>query len=232
MGRIRILSHSREPFLNRAQAGVLLSQELLDLSGRGAVVLGIPRGGLLVAQALAERIQADLDIVLSRKLGVPGQEELAFGALSEDGEIFLNQDVMQQIFIPGSYIQQEKEHQQTEIARRKRLIREILTKVNLNHRIAIVTDDGAATGATLQAAIWTLRREQPDKLIAAIPVASDEAVSRISGDVDELVCLRMPEYFMAVGQFYLQFAQVTDEQVLEILKQERSRKKLDLQTHP
>ena len=218
--------------MNRAQAGVLLSQELLDLSGRGAVVLGIPRGGLLVAQALAERIQADLDIVLSRKLGVPGQEELAFGALSEDGEIFLNQDVMQQIFIPGSYIQQEKEHQQTEIARRKRLIREILTKVNLNHRIAIVTDDGAATGATLQAAIWTLRREQPDKLIAAIPVASDEAVSRISGDVDELVCLRMPEYFMAVGQFYLQFAQVTDEQVLEILKQERSRKKLDLQTHP
>jgi putative phosphoribosyl transferase len=223
MAKVRIVSYSREPFQDRSQAGQLLAQELSHLQGKKAIVLGIPRGGIVVARALADEIGADVDIVLSRKLGAPEHPELALGALAEDGEVFLNQYVLQELMIPEAYIAREKERQMEEIKRRSQLIRRVLPKLPLKGRIAVVTDDGVATGATMQVALWAIRRERPRKLIAAMPVASEEAVARLSKDVDELVCLRMPPYFMAVGQFYLHFDQVTDEEVLEILRQEKRR---------
>lgn len=222
--RVRIISYSGEPFQDRYQAGTLLAAELKDLQGEKAVVLGIPRGGIVVAQALAQGIEADLDIALSRKLGTPGQSELAMGALGESGEVILNRDVVDTLFIPETYIQQEKERQMAEIERRSKLVRGVLPKTPLQGRIAVVTDDGLATGATMQAAILAVRHEKPRKLIVAVPVASDEAIDRIAGDADEVVCLRMPHFFMAVGQFYREFTQVTDEEVLEILKQEKMRR--------
>jgi predicted phosphoribosyltransferase len=224
MPKVHIVSHSGEPFQNRLQAGQLLAQELGNWRGKKAVVLGIPRGGIVVAQALAQGIEADLDIVLSRKLGVPDHAELAAGALAENGALFLNQDVVEELFIPNIYIEQEKERQGAEIKRHSQLIRGILPKVPLKERIVIVTDDGVATGATMQAAVWAIRRENPQKLIVAIPVASDEAIARLAEDVDKLVCLRMPAFFMAVGQFYLQFDPVTDDEMFEILRQEQERK--------
>lgn len=224
MSKVRIVSYSGAPFEHRSQAGHLLAQELSGWRNQKAVVLGIPRGGIIVAKSLAQGIGADLDIVISRKLGAPGQSELALGALAENGEVFLNRYVLRELFIPATYIEREKKRQEAEIKRRSQLVRAVLPRVPLAGRSVIVTDDGVATGATMQAAVWAIRRENPLKLTVAIPVASEEAVARLAEDVDELVCLRMPANFMAVGQFYTQFNQIADEEVVEILKQEQKRK--------
>jgi putative phosphoribosyl transferase len=165
-------------------------------------VLGIPRGGIIVAQELALRIDADLDIVLSRKLGTPGESELAMGSLSEDGSVFLNNDVVRTFGITHYDIEQEKARQMAEIQRRSQLIRSVLPKTHLKDRLVIVTDDGVATGATMQAALWAVHQ-----------------------DADEIICLRQPAFFYAVGQFYTQFTQVDDQEVLQILEAESSRRK-------
>ena len=222
--RVRILSNSSQAFTDRIEAGELLARELSALSGKKAIVLGIPRGGLIVAQALARGIQADLDIILSRKLGTPGQEELAMGALAESGKVLLNRNVVDELRITPGEIDAETRRQMAEIKRRSQLIRAVLPRTPLQDRIVVVTDDGLATGATMQAALWAVRHESPRQLIVAIPVASEEAVNRVAPDVDELLCLRLPAYFMAVGQFYLRFEQTTDREVLEILKAENERR--------
>jgi len=222
--RVRILSNSSQAFTDRIEAGELLARELSALSGKKAIVLGIPRGGLIVAQALARGIQADLDIILSRKLGTPGQEELAMGALAESGKVLLNRNVVDELRITPGEIDAETRRQMAEIKRRSQLIRAVLPRTPLQDRIVVVTDDGLATGATMQAALWAVRHESPQQLIVAIPVASEEAVDRVAPDVDELLCLRLPAYFMAVGQFYLRFEQTTDREVLGILKAENERR--------
>ncbi len=224
MAKTRIVSYSDQAFQNREQAGKLLAQELTNFQDKKAVVLGIPRGGIVVAKSLAQELRADLDIIISRKLGAPGQVELAIGALAENGEIFINQSVVSELSVSDSYIEQEKERQQEEIRRRSQLIRGVLPRVPLAERLVLITDDGVATGATMQAAVWAVRREKPGKLVVAVPVASEEAVTSLAGDVDELLCLRMPANFFAVGQFYREFYQVTDEEVLEILKIEQIRR--------
>lgn len=222
-GKLRILSHSDEPFRDRREAGQLLAKELADFKGKRAVVLGIPRGGVVVAQELAQALDADLDIVLARKLRTPGQPELAMGSVSENGKVFLN-DVVTSFGITKAEIEQEKRVQMAEMARRSALFRKVRPWVPLSGRIVIVTDDGVATGATTQAAIWAVRQEQPQKLITAIPVGSDETIKRLAGDVNETVCLRVPPFFAAVGQFYVHFETVTDEDVLAILEEEVRRK--------
>jgi putative phosphoribosyl transferase len=223
--KVRVISNSGARFLDRAEAGHLLAIELNGLKGRNAVVLGIPRGGIIVAQELARRIEADLDIVLSRKLGTPGESELAMGSLSEDGSVFLNNDVVRTFGITNYDIEQEKARQMAEIQRRSRLIRSVLPKTPLKNRLVIVTDDGVATGATMQAALWAVHQEKPQKVIAAFPVASGEAIDRLAADADEIICLRQPAFFYAVGQFYTQFTQVDDQEVLQILEAESSRRK-------
>lgn len=223
--RVRLISKSSEPFKDRAQAGQLLAVEMNSLRGRNAVVLGIPRGGIIVARELARLLEADLDIVLSRKLGTPGQSELAMGALAEDGKIFLNQEVVQTLRITPQEIENEKARQMEEIRRRYQVIRNVLPRTPIEGRTVIVTDDGVATGATMQAALWTSRQERPRKLIAAIPVASGEALERLSADADEIICLRQPPFFYAVGQFYLQFRQVEDADLLQVLEEESRRRK-------
>jgi putative phosphoribosyl transferase len=222
--QIRVISYSNEPFKDREQAGQILAEELINLRGKKAVVLGIPRGGIIVARELARRIEAEMDVVLSRKLGTPGQSELAMGSLSEDGAIFLNRDVVQELGVTDRDIEREKVLQMGEIQRRSQLIRSILPKTPLKDRIVLVTDDGVATGATMQAALWAVRQENPQKLIAAIPVASAEALERLSIDADEIICLRQPPFFYAVGQFYAQFYQVEDRDVLQILEEEVRRR--------
>jgi putative phosphoribosyl transferase len=222
--RVHILSHNNEPFRDREQAGQLLGKELGELKGKNAVVLGIPRGGIVVARELALRIDADMDVVLSRKLGAPGQSELAMGALSENGAIFLNTEVVRELGVADREIEREKALQMAEIQRRSQLIRNVLPKTPLKERIVLVTDDGVATGATMQAALWAARQEGPRRLMVAVPVASAEALDRLSADADEIICLRQPPFFYAVGQFYVQFYQVEDMDVLRILKDEVRRR--------
>ena len=218
MGKITILSDSGEAFRDRKEAGSLLGAALADLKGARTVVLGIPRGGVIVASRAALFLKADLDIVLSRKLGAPHNPELAIGSIAENGKIFLDDSIVSHTGADEAYIQREAKHQSNEIARREKIFRKILAKTSLERKTAIIVDDGLATGATMQASLWAARQEKPSKLIAAVPVASREAIDRIAGYCDEVICLRCPDFFEAVGQFYVNFDQTTDEEVAAILQ--------------
>ncbi|MBI4181084.1 MAG: phosphoribosyltransferase [Chloroflexi bacterium] len=217
MAKIRIVSTRSEPFADREEAGQRLADELGEYRGQNAVVLGIPRGGVVVAREVASALDGELDVVLARKLHTPGQEELAMGSVAEDGNVFLNEEVVREFGVAESYIQQEEAQQLAELKRRSKLIRQVRPKIPLKGRIVIVTDDGVATGATTQAALWSVRLEQPKKLIAAMPVGPQETITRLAKDVDEMLCLKSPPLFAAVGQFYQQFYPVEDEEVLRIL---------------
>ncbi len=218
--RLRILSYSSIQFADREDAGRLLAVQLSEYRGQKAVVLGIPRGGIVVAREIARALDAELDIILAHKLRTPGHEELAMGSVAEDGRLFLNQEVVGQLNVGDAYIQQEKARQMAEIKRRIELFRRVRPKIMLKGRIVIVTDDGVVTGATTQAALWAVRLEQPQKLIAAMPVGPEDSIRRLAADVDEMLCLRTSPSFIAVGQFYRQFYAVEDEDVLRILKEE------------
>ncbi|MEN8614567.1 phosphoribosyltransferase family protein [Dehalogenimonas sp. THU2] len=223
MGNIRIISHSPKAFTDRIEAGRLLAAELISYAGRKAVVLGVPRGGMAVAREIARRLDADLDIVLSRKLRSPGQPELAFGAISEDGQVSLNRNVVQMLGISDDYIEREKSFQMAEISRRNRLFREVRPKVPLAGLTVIITDDGVATGATFKVALAAARHESPARLVAAVPVGPEDTISEMAAIADEILCLRSPAGFGAVGQFYESFDQLEDEDVLAILREESQR---------
>ncbi len=217
MGNLRILTFSDEPFADRVDAGAALADELRPLCGAGAVVLGIPRGGVVVARELADALEAELDVVLTRKLGAPGNPELAMGAITETGRMFINKDVARMTGASEAYIEQARAEAMAELARRAAAYRPNRPRAKLDGRPVIVTDDGVATGSTMQAALWSLRNERPSRLICALPVAPEDTAHRLAADADELVCLRAPPYFHAVGQFYRDFSQTTDEEVIALL---------------
>jgi predicted phosphoribosyltransferase len=224
MGNLRIISHSAYEFRDRKEAARMLGKELIDYHGTNPVVLGILRGGIVVADELSDILDGELDIVLSRKLGAPYNPELAIGAVNEHGELFLNKEIMNYINADSIYVQKEKKRQMEEINRRIKKYRTILPKINLENRIVIVTDDGVATGATMQAALWAIRQETPERLIAALPVGPMDSIERLSKDADELICLSVPSYFAAVGQFYINFEQVNDSKVMEIIEENAQKK--------
>ncbi len=222
MGTVRVLSHSPVPFADRREAGRLLAGELERFRADRPVVLGIPRGGVVVAAEIAKHLDAELDIVLSRKIGAPGNPELAIGALAEDGHLFLDQQLAARLGVSQGFIAREQGRQLEEIARRVALFRAARPKVPLGGRVVIVADDGLATGATMQAALWVARRDRPRSTVAAVPVGAVDTIERLSGGVDELVCLRAPEDFGAVGRFYRRFDQVEDDEVLAILERHQA----------
>lgn len=217
----KIISTSGEGFTDREEAGYLLAEELSQYHGQKPVILGIPRGGIVVARKLAKALDGELDIVISRKLRTPNYPELAMGSVSEDGLVFPNQRIVEDLGLTKEDIEREKEQQLAEIRQRSEMIRSSCPKIPLNNRLVIITDDGVATGATFQAALWAVRGEGPDKLVAAIPVGSEEAVLNLSEEADELICLRVPPLFTAVGQFYDRFEAIEDEDVLEMIKETR-----------
>jgi len=223
MGTCRILSRGDQAFRDRVEAGQFLAEALRPLDLREAVVLGIPRGGVIVAREVAHALDAPLDIVIARKLGAPGNPELAIGAVSEDGRLFVDEQVAYAVGANRRYIEEEKERQLREIARRSTLYRQARPKVPLQGRTAVVTDDGVATGATTQAALRAVRQEQPRRLVLAVPVGPQETVERLAQDADEALCLRAPAFFAAVGQFYEWFNQTEEEELLAILRQEAGR---------
>lgn len=224
MGTLRVLSYSGERFKNRAEAGRQLAAELEEYRGKNAVVLGIPRGGVIVARELADGLDAELDIVLAHKLRTPGFPELAMGSIAEGGKFLLNEPLVRELGIRKEDIEIEKKAQTAEIARRSEVFRRVRSKVPLQGKTVIITDDGVATGATFQAALWAARAEKPEKLIAAIPVGAAETLRRLVDDTDETLCLRVPLMFAAVGQFYEWFDAIEDGEVLKILSEEHARK--------
>ena len=223
MGAVHVLSHDAHPFADRREAGRLLARELERFRASRPVVLGIPRGGVVIAAEVADHLGAELDIVLSRKIGAPGNPELAIGAVAEDGRLFLDERIAERVGASRAFIAREQGRQLEEIARRVALFRAVRPKVPLPGRAVIVADDGLATGATMQAALWAAHRDRPATTIVAVPVGAVDTIERLAGGADELVCLRAPEDFGAVGRFYRVFDQVEDEEVLAILAAHRGK---------
>jgi putative phosphoribosyl transferase len=224
MGTLRILSRSYEPFLDRMEAGRLIGEALQPLGLEKPVVLGIPRGGLVVAREIASMLNGELDIVLARKLRAPDNPELAMGAVTETGKLFLDEKLAGLLGVTPDYLRQETGFQMAEIDRRLRLIRKVKPKINLAGRNVIITDDGVATGATMQAALWAARQENTAKLICVLPVGPEDTIIRLADSCDEMVVLRSPADFAAVGQFYQEFTQVEDSDLLAILRDEANTK--------
>ena len=209
----------RVPYRDRAEAGAALVPLLETYRGDPrVVVLGLPRGGVPVAAQVADGLNAPLDVFLVRKLGVPGQEELAFGALATGHVRVLNHDVVQMAGLRQDVIDAVTERESREIERRESLYREGRPPPNLRDRVAILVDDGLATGATMLAAARALRGLGPARIVVAAPVGSREACRVFEKEVDEVHCAAMPEPFRAVGLWYDDFNPTTDAEVIELLR--------------
>jgi putative phosphoribosyl transferase len=204
-------------FKNREEAAHLLIDELSSYQDKNPLILAIPRGAVPMAAVIAKGLGGEMDVVLVRKLGAPNQPELAIGAIDESGEIHLN-EIATQLQISNRYLTLEKEQQLNLLNKRSALYRSVHPWINPIGRMVIVVDDGMATGATMAAALGVIREKKPLKLIAAAAVASLEAFQLIQPLADELVFLEVSNAFHAVGQFFNDFSQVTDEEVISILK--------------
>jgi hypothetical protein len=206
-------------FRNREDAAHQLAQRLKGRQLHDPLVLAIPRGGVVTGAVLARELSAELDVVLSRKLRAPMQPELAIGAIAEDGQVYLNHHVEEFLDELKDYLAEERRHQLDEIARRQKLFRGDRPPAPIAGRSVIVTDDGIATGSTMIAALHAVKAEKPRELIVAVPVASPDRLDEVRRHCDDVVCLLSPEEFWAVGQFYRDFTQVEDEEVMDLLRE-------------
>jgi putative phosphoribosyl transferase len=205
-------------FKNRTEAGRLLAQRLTAYANQPDVlVLALPRGGVPVAYEVAVALNAPLDIFLVRKLGVPGHEELAMGAIASGGVRVLNEDVIRHLRIPEHLIEKAAVQEQQELERREQAYRDgRLTRDSRDHTVILI-DDGLATGSTMRAAALALKQQQPTRLIIAVPGAATATCDEFRAEVDEVICAVTPEPFYAVGMWYEDFTQTTDEEVRELL---------------
>jgi predicted phosphoribosyltransferase len=206
-------------FRDRADGGRQLGERLKGRELRDPLVLAIPRGGVATGLALAQELGAELDVVLSRKLRAPYQPEYAIGAIAEDGQVTLNPGAAEESGASSGYLEREKRHQLGEIARRKKLFRDVRPAARIAGRSVIVTDDGIATGSTMIAALQAVRAQGPHELIMAVPVAPPERLEQMRRYCDDVVCLLEPEVFFAVGQFYVEFNTVEDDEVVRLLRE-------------
>ncbi|PYL53252.1 MAG: phosphoribosyl transferase [Verrucomicrobia bacterium] len=205
-------------FSNRIEAGRELAEKLDKYAGReDVIVLGLPRGGVPVAYEVAKRLHVPLDVFIVRKLGVPGFEELAAGAIASGGVRVLNQDVMRAIPYADEAIEAVTAKETAELERREQLYREGRPPPELRDRIVILVDDGLATGATMRAAVKALRERGVAKIVVAVPVAPPDTCHEVEQLADETICLSTPPFFQAVGQYYEDFSQTTDDEVRDLL---------------
>ncbi len=212
-------------YKDRTEAGSLLVDEILTKyygSLENPVVLAIPRGGVVVAEPIAETLKAPLEIIIPRKIGAPFNEEFAIGAITEDGDILLNEDLtqndMDRLGITDEYIYKEAKEELKKIEERKKKFIGDRQRIPLNDKNVIIVDDGVATGLTMKAAILSVRKEAPNSIILAVPVIPFDRVDEFQNLVDDLIALQTPKNFYAVGQFYEDFHQISDEEVIQILK--------------
>jgi len=206
-------------FANRMDAGRKLARRLLELQLKRPVVLALPRGGVPVAFEVARALDAPLGLVLVRKIGVPLQEEYALGAIADGDtpELVIDEEIRQRLGISEDYVAQAKAEARREIDRRRHVYLGNRAPVEIAGRTAIIVDDGIATGATVRAALRAVRRQKPARLVMAVPVAPPDTLRRLAAEVDDTVCLYEPVYFAAVGQFYQDFAQTHDDEVIRLL---------------
>jgi putative phosphoribosyl transferase len=206
-------------FRDRAQAGQLLAKQLATyVDGQKTVVLGLPRGGVPVAFEVATGLNATLDVFVVRKLGVPGQEELAMGAIASGRTRVFNQDIISGLEISDQVTEFVAAKEQRELERRERLYRGNRAPPQLEGKTVILVDDGLATGSTMRAAVQALKHRRPARIIVAVPVAAVSTCQALKSEVDHVICAATPEPFYAVGYWYQEFSQTTDEEVQEFLR--------------
>lgn len=207
---------------DRAHAGRVLASELRSYGGRADVrVLALPRGGVPVAVEVAQTLEAPLDVLVVRKLGVPGEEELAMGAIATGGVRVLNQELVSALSIPAEVLDAATERERRELERRERAWRGDRPPLDPTGCTVILVDDGLATGSTMRAAVTAVRARSPARLVVAVPVASPQTAADLAREVDELVCPLLPPSFFAVGTWYRDFRPTTDEDVRELLARAR-----------
>jgi putative phosphoribosyl transferase len=204
-------------FHNREHAAHLLAEKLTAYRGQHPLVLGIPRGAVPMAKIIADALGGELDVVLVHKLGAPGNAELAIGSVDETGRVYLSEHV-RELGIDDDYLEKEKQAQLKTLQNRRAQYTPMRPPLNPAGRLVIVVDNGIATGASMIAALRAVRAKLPAKLVAAVAVAPAETVKRMRAEADEVVCLYAPEYFYAVGQFFEDFSQVSDEQAIALLR--------------
>lgn len=209
------------PYRDRIEAGAVLAKSLDVHRGPTTLVLGIPRGGVVVAAEIARQLEAELDVVVARKLGAPGQHELAIGAVTADGGRFLNEEMLAALQVSTSYLDAITRVETAEARNRATWLRSLRPAAPIAGRTVIVVDDGLATGATMLASVRALRARGPARLIVAVPVGTRDACEALRSEADEVVCPLQPEPFGAVGLYYEHFEQVEDEQVRGLLESTR-----------
>lgn len=206
-------------FRDRQEAARLLAEKLSFLKGKeNLLVLAIPRGGVVVGSGVAKALGAPLDVYITRKIGAPYNPELAIGAIASDGTLILDRSLASRLGVSEEYIKAQSAREREEIARRMRRYRGNQPSPDLEGKRVILVDDGVATGATIEATIDALRKSGLEELILAIPVGPRDTIERLKKKVDRLICLHAPEIFWAVGSFYANFDQTTDEEVIALLE--------------
>ena len=214
----RAVSRMERAFANRAEAGRLLAEKLEKYASRNdVVILGLPRGGVPVAYEVAKRLHAPLDVLIVRKLGVPGFEELAAGAIASGGVRVLNEAVVGAIPFASEAIEAVTARETAELQRREQIYREGRPAPGLQDKIAILVDDGLATGATMRVAVKALRQQNAANIIVAVPVGPTDTCRELAHEADEAICLSTPPFFQAVGQYYEDFSQTSDDDVRELI---------------
>ena len=217
-------------YRDRIDAGKQLASRLADYANRDDVlVLALPRGGVPVAYEVAKALPAPLDIFLVRKLGVPGHEELAMGAIATGGVRVVNDDVVNYLRIPDDVIDAVADMELSELERRERAYRGTRPEPNVQGKTVILVDDGLATGSTMRAAAAALRQQNPARIVVAVPVSATQTCDEYRMGVDEIICAKTPEPFMRVGMWYLDFSQTSDEEVREILARSENLNTTDLE---
>lgn len=206
-------------FQDRIDAGKALANQLRTYANRDDVtVLGLPRGGIPVAYQVADALNAPLDVYVVRKLGIPGHEELAMGAIATGGVRYLNPAIISKLKISESTINRVAAAEQRELERREQAYRDQRPPLDLSDRTVLLVDDGLATGATMLAAVRAIRQQSPRKIVVAVPIAAPETCQMFEPEVDEVICAETPQPFRAVGLWYQDFAQTTDQEVRDLLR--------------
>jgi len=210
-------------FSDRVEAGKRLASALRDFAGKNGIVLAIPRGGVVVGYEIAKALSLPLDVIIPRKIGAPDNPELAIGAMTEDGTIILDDNLITYIGVQRDYIKAESERQKHEIERRLKLYRQNEPYPSLKGLDVVIVDDGIATGSTMKAALASVKNRGASTVTVAVPVGPPSTIKELKKQAARVVCLYTPEYFQAIGQFYTDFNQTTDEEVIQLLKQSKQK---------
>ncbi len=210
-------------FTDRVDAGKRLASALKDFSGKNGIVLAIPRGGVVVGFEIARALNLPLDVIIPRKIGAPENPELAIGAVAEDGTAILDNQLIKYLGVSKEYVEIETKRQKHEIGRRLKLYRHDSSYPNLKGLDVIVVDDGIATGSTMKAALASVKNRGAASVTVAVPVGPPSTIEELEKTADRVVCLYTPEYFQAIGEFYSDFSQTPDEEVIMLLKENKEK---------